>query len=63
MATNTAEKTQVDAGYEVSKFTLGVGITMSALIGIWGTACLLSALSSNGPVTLVKSYLNALLGL
>lgn len=60
--TNTAKKSQVNAGYESSKFALGVGIAMAALIGLWGTICLISALAGNGPVNLVKSYINALIG-
>jgi fructose-1-phosphate kinase PfkB-like protein len=60
--TKTAKTNQVDAGYESSKFALGVGIAMAALIGLWGTLCLVSALAGNGPVNLVKNYFNALLG-
>lgn len=60
--TNAAKKNRVDAGYESSKFALGVGIAMAALIGLWGTVCLVSALAGNGPVNLVNSYFNALLG-
>ena len=60
--TNQSTNTKVDAGYETSKFSLGVGITMAALVGIWGAACLVSALASNGPVNLVKSYLAAITG-
>ena len=61
--TNTAKRTEVDAAYETSKFALGVGITMAALVGIWGVASLVSALGSNGPVNLVKSYFTAVIGL
>lgn len=59
---NTAKKTEVEAAYETSKFALGVGIIMAALVGIWGVASLVSALSTNGPVDLVKSYLTAVIG-
>jgi len=64
MTTNTKQitNTKVDAGYETSKFTLGVGMIMAALVGIWGAACLVNALVSNGPVNLVKSYLTAVTG-
>ena len=61
--TQTAKKTQVDAGYETSKFALGVGLCMAALVGLWGFASLISGLAGNGPVNLVKSYLTALTGL
>ena len=61
--TNTANTTQVDAGYEASKFALGVGLSMAALVGLWGVASLVSALASNGPLSLVKSYLTAVTGM
>ncbi len=57
-----AKDTKVDAGYETSKFVLAVGIAMASLIGLWGTACLVSALSGTGPLNLIKSYFTALLG-
>lgn len=61
--TNTTTRTHVDAGYETSKFALGVGLSMAALVGLWGVASLVSALTSNGPVSLVKSYLTAVTGM
>ena len=60
---NTANRTQVDATYETSKFALGVGLSMAALVGIWGAASLISALTSNGPVALVKSLFTAITGM
>ena len=60
--TNTITENNADAGYEASKFALGVGMSMAALVGLWGTACLVSALMSNGPLSLVKSYFTAVLG-
>ncbi len=63
MNTNTTTMTtQVDAAYETSKFALGVGLSMAALVGLWGAASLISALASNGPAGLVKSYLTAVIG-
>ena len=61
--TNTASRTQVDAGYETSKFTLAVGLSMAGLVGLWGVASLVSALASNGPMSLVKSYIGAVIGM
>jgi len=58
----SAKRNQVDAGYETSKFTLGVGIAMAALVGIWGSACLISALVGTGPINLIKSYFTAIIG-
>ena len=60
--TQTTTKKQVDAGYETSKFALGTGMAMAAIVGIWGTACLVCALVSVGPMNVVKGYLTALLG-
>ena len=60
--THTTIKNNVDAGYETSKFALSLGMSMAALVGLWGTACLVSALASNGPVNLIKSYFTAMLG-
>ncbi len=61
--TNTANKTEIDAGYETSKFALGVGFSMAALIGIWGMASLVNALAGNGLVSLIKSYVTAVVGM
>jgi len=63
MNTNTTTMTtQTDATYETSKFALGVGLSMAALVGLWGLASLVSALASNGPAGLVKSYMTAVIG-
>lgn len=61
--TNTAQRTQIDVGYETSKFALGVGFSMAALVGIWGAASIISALASNGPVTLARSLFTAVTGM
>jgi hypothetical protein len=60
--TQTTTRNQVEAGYETSKFALGLGITMAALVGIWGTACLASAMISMGPLNVVQGYLTAVIG-
>ena len=60
--TNTTTNTQVEAGYETSKFALGAGMTMAALVGIWGFACIASAMMSMGPMNVVKGYLTAIVG-
>jgi hypothetical protein len=60
--TQTTTNTQIDAGYETSKFALGLGITLAALVGIWGTVCLASALISMGPLNVVKGYIAAVIG-
>ncbi|MBU1231454.1 MAG: hypothetical protein KKD01_09875 [Proteobacteria bacterium] len=46
--TQTITQTQVKVGYETSKFALGAGIASAAMIGLWATACMASALFSTG---------------
>ena len=60
--TQTTTRNQVDARYETSKFALGVGMTMAALVGLWGTACMASALVSTGPLNVLKGYFTAVIG-
>ncbi|MBU1231652.1 MAG: hypothetical protein KKD01_15620 [Proteobacteria bacterium] len=60
--TQTTARTQVDIGYETSHFALGVGIVMAAFVGLWGAACIASALLSTGPVGLMQSCLSAMIG-
>ncbi len=55
-------ETKTDIGYEVSRFTLGVGIAMTALIGIWGFACMIGGLATNGTGDLVRGFLTAVTG-
>ncbi len=61
--TNTTTRNNVDVAYETSKFALGTGIAMAALVGLWGAASLVSALVTNGPVGLVKAYVSAVVGM
>ena len=35
---------------------------MAALVGIWGTACLASAMLSMEPLNLVQGYITAVIG-
>ena len=58
--TNTTTRNQVDAGYETSKFALGVGISSAALIGLRACACMVSALTNNGIVEVAKGLLGAI---
>jgi hypothetical protein len=60
--TQTTTGKKDDVGYETSKFALGAGMVMAVLVGLWGTACLLSAFAAVGPLNVVKGYLAALLG-
>ncbi len=60
MNTNTTTRSEVDAGYETSKFALGVGITSAALISLWACACMISALANHGIVEVAKGLLGAI---
>lgn len=60
--TQTTTKKQAEVGYETSKFALGVGIASAAMIGIWATACMASALLSNGIGGTVRALFTAITG-
>ncbi len=60
--TQTTTRTQTEIGYETSKFALGVGIATAAMIGIWATACMASAVMSNGIGGTVKALFTAITG-
>jgi hypothetical protein len=49
-----------DVGHEASKFTINVIMTAAALIGLWGTACLIGGLVTNGVGGMLAGYLTAL---
>ncbi len=58
--TNTEDEKQVDVGYEMTTFALGVGITSAALIGTWACACIVSAVINNGIVEVAKGLFGAI---
>ena len=66
--TTTAQKTTVKTheleSVSQSSAQVGVGIiaTLSALIGIWATACLFSGLAQYGVVGMVKGWVGAIIG-
>jgi len=53
---------RIDPGEEASKFALTAGMGMAALIGIWGLACLIGGLATNGFGGLLKGFWTALTG-
>jgi len=55
-------ETKVDAGYEASRFALNVGMGIAALIGVWGAACLIGGLATNGLGGLLRGFLTAITG-
>ncbi|HEB50862.1 MAG TPA: hypothetical protein ENI89_09660 [Desulfobulbus sp.] len=61
-ATRKATGTQADVGHEVSRFTLGVGIALAILVGIWGLACMIGGLANCGVGELAGGLLGAITG-
>lgn len=62
-ATTTAKtETRTDVGYEVSRFTLGIGIALAALVGMWGFACMIGGLATCGMGELLRGFLTAITG-
>ena len=64
MRTNTLidKGTQVNIASETSKFALGTGITMAALMGIRACACMISAIVNGGIGGVVKGFISAVIG-
>ncbi len=64
MAANTklTDQKQADVALETSKFALGTGMVLAALIGIWGVICLISSFMSVGAGNVFKGYFAALFG-
>ena len=62
MTTNTIARieTNVDVEHEASKFGLSVIIAMAGIIGLWGTACMISGLASNGAGTMLSGLMLAI---
>ncbi len=56
-------KESVDVGVEASKTALGVGIALSALVGLWAVACLIGGLSSSGVLDTIRGYISAVTGM
>jgi hypothetical protein len=56
------KEAEVNAGYEISKFALSVGITMAGVVGLWGCACMISGLVNGGLGGIVKGFITAITG-
>lgn len=60
MTKDTAKTTtDINIAEETSKFGIRVMLSMSVVIGIWGAACLIGGLASEGVVGLAKGFLTA----
>ncbi len=60
--TKAKTETGTDVGYEVSRFTLGVGLALAALVGMWGFACMIGGLATCGGGELLRGLLTAVTG-
>ena len=60
--TQTNKGTEINTSYETSKFAMTVGMTMAALVGIWGCACMIGGLMDGGLGGLVKGLVSAITG-
>ena len=59
-ATDSSAQTGIDSVSRGSMVTMGV---VSALVGIWAVACLVSAMVDGGPIELIKGWFTAVLGM
>lgn len=67
-ATTTAQTTTVDStsqkaiDQQAAEVGMGVIVAFTALSGLWGATCLLSALAQNGIVRLAAGWMEAIIG-
>lgn len=59
----TGNKTETTLEHEVSHFSFTMITAAAFILGIWGAACLISALLSNGIFGLARSYITAITGI
>jgi len=61
--TTTRTEAKVDLAQETGQYTVKAIGVLSALIGVWGMACLIGGLSNSGVTGLLKGYVSALTGM
>lgn len=63
--TNQETQVQVQESISQSSAQVGIGIIaiVSAMIGMWGIACLIGGLSQYGVTGMVKGWLSAVMGI
>ena len=59
---NTQTKARTDVGYEASRFALHAVMGLASLIGLWGMACLIGGLATNGFGGLLRGFWTAVTG-
>ena len=57
---DSSAQSGIDSVSRGSMITMGV---VSALVGIWAVACLVSAMVDGGPIELIKGWFTAVLGM
>lgn len=65
MTTQVIKKieSRTDVAQETSRFSVGVIMTMAAIIGIWAVSCLIGGLASGGFSGLIKGFVTAITGI
>ena len=61
--TTTRTTANVDVAQETGQYAVKAIGVLAALIGIWGTACLIGGLANSGATGLVKGFVTALTGM
>jgi hypothetical protein len=57
------EPTESWAEREISRFVLGIGAVMAALVGIWGVICLVGGLTAeDGVYEMIRGYIASVTG-
>jgi hypothetical protein len=59
----TKTTAKVNVAQETGQYAVKAIGLLSALIGIWGTACLIGGLADSGATGLVKGFVTALTGM
>ena len=59
----TTNQTRTDLNHEISQFIFTIVSATALLIGLWGAACLISGLVSNGVFAMVRGYISAITGM
>ncbi|MFH1217596.1 MAG: hypothetical protein V1706_13960 [Pseudomonadota bacterium] len=58
----TATRTQESASNSAAQVGVGIIALLSALIGIWATACLIGGLSQYGVIGMIQGWIGAIFG-
>lgn len=59
----TKNRTETDLEHEVSQFSFRIISVTAILFGIWGAACMISGLLSNGVMEMARGYFTAITGM